>query len=571
MLRQKKFSLARKIIVFSIFLLTMGILAPLIIFYSMGYRFDLNKDIFVHSGTIVIKTNPAEVNIRLNNQDISKASLDLINQSLNINGLMPKKYDLEVTSPNHQTWKKQVDVHSGIATEYWSVVLPPNQVDESVLLQKNVLNYSFSPDKKKLAYFVQSADSISLFIREGGNDYFIFKEDTNQRFSPAEGELKWSPDNGKLIFSFKKDNQEKILSVVADGVYDKIIPLGEIWAENLILNSEEQNKADIGQSKNKPSNSDYSNANDLLLTTNYSWQDKDKIYFLINNNLYVQSFDTLLSWWKTKEQISSTTSDNQNNQNGNLKLKNSNQNSQKSSLQNFLLPDNAKPKEIKSAVLGFTFCDDLICLVDQGSKAFKIINDEGTESDSASIPSEYPLSEKYQLFAYGKEYVTILDKEGNFFLWDKVQNKKNGSNDLKFLAPKVKGAYFSDDGKKLLFNTDKEVCVYFVKEWEVQPKHLLGDIETVYRQDTEIEKVQWYADYQNVFIINNENIKFVELDNRGGQNIFTFLQEKNLLNVNYDAPNKKLWFTKNSGGETQLIEVVFPVSKSLFSGLVSGG
>ena len=569
MLRQKKFSLARKIIVFSIFILTMGVLAPLIIFYSMGYRFDLKKGIFVYSGSIVVKTNPSEVNIKLNNQEIAQASLDLINQSLNINGLMPKKYDLEISSPDHQTWKKQVDVHSGIATEYWSVVLPPNQIEENILLQKNILNYSFSPDKKKLAYFLKSEGAISLFIREGGNDYFIFKEDTNQRFSPAEGELKWSPDNGKLIFSFKKDSQEKVLAVIADGVYDKVIPLGMLWAENLISTEEEQSNLDENQDQKDSRANNYNNENNILLATNYSWQDKDKIFFLIEGNLYAQSFETIANWWEAQKNLSLTSSPA--NQNTNQKSKNANQNIAAPYAQSLTLPDNVRPGKIKSGVLGFTFCDNLICTIDQESRSFEMIASDGTESLSSAIPGEYSLSEKYQLFAYGKDFVTILDKDGNFFLWEKTPAKKEGDTGLKFLMPKVKEAYFSDDGKKLLFATEKEVYVYFTKEWKVQPKHIAGDIMTIYKQDQKIEKVQWYEDYQNVFIIDKENIKFAEVDTRGGQNVFNFFQGKNLLNVNYDNPDKKLWFTKNSNEETQLIEVTFPVSKSLFSGLVSGG
>ncbi|MBM3256535.1 MAG: hypothetical protein FJZ04_03675 [Candidatus Moranbacteria bacterium] len=518
----KKISLARKIITVLIFLIALGVIAPVVVFYSLGYRFDLVKGIFVYSGSIVFKATPAEVNIKLNGTDIPQASVDLINRSLNINGLMPKKYTLEIGAPGYQTWKKETSVHSGIATEYWNIVLVPNEpVKRKAITEGSLYKYAYSPDEKKLAYFVRQDEFLSLFVKDSGGEHFVYKESLNQRFAPNGSELKWSPDSAKLIFSFRKDDQEDIYLLLAQGNFDEIYPVGESWKKEIA--SDEAPGSIPSPSKN-PSGG-------TIKISSYSWADKDNLHFLAGEKIYLQPVEGLVN---PESQLT--------------------------------------PEVISEDVLGYTLCDNLVCVVDKTKKTLEFLSDVKVSEASVALPENFKLTDGYQVYAYGKKGVAILDNEGNLFLWDKEGGKKSGQDIFKYVFSEVKEAYFSDDGKKLLFNTKNEVYVYFIQEWEVQPKHAAGELEKIYSQEAEIRKVQWFTDYQNVFVANANEIKFVELDGRGGRNVSVFILEKEgeISNASYDAPEKKLRFMQVISGENkELAEISFPAAQGIFSGMIS--
>lgn len=442
----KKLPLLRKIIITLAFVVVLVIVAPTVIFYSLGYRFDIKKGIFVYSGSIVFKSTPSEVNIKLNGENIPQASVDLINRSLNINGLMPKNYTLEIGAEGYQTWKKETPVHSGIATEYWNIVLVPNEIsNKKMVLSGNLYKYAYDPSKKKLAYFVRQDEFLSLFVEDGNGSNFIYKESLNQRFAPNGSELKWSPDGAKLIFSFKKDDREDIYLLLAEGEYNQIYSAGNVWEEAV---------------------SSLTSSGDQVRITSYLWGDSGTLYFLAGERIYLQPVDSLIS-----------------------------------------PQDRVELTVISENVLGYTLCDNLVCVVDKSKKSLEMLSDVGTSEASVGLPESFKLTEGYQVFAYGKKDLAILDNEGNLFLWDEKESKKDNRNNFKYVFSEVEEVYFSNDGKKLLFNTANEVYVYFVEDWEVQPKHFAGDLEKIYSQEARIQKVQWFADYQNVFVVGSHEIK----------------------------------------------------------------
>jgi hypothetical protein len=188
-----------------------------------------------------------------------------------------------------------------------------------------------------------------------------------------------------------------------------------------------------------------------------------------------------------------------------------------------------------------------------------VINQKGEEQARIPLPEKYEVTKKYQIFAYSEELVAVLDENGNLFLWDQVQNEADGGEGMKFIFAGVKEAYFSDDGKKLLFATKSEAYVYFTREWEVQPKHLIGDLNLIWSQPEDFVNVQWYLDYQNILVVNKDRVVLVELDERGGRNT-----------TGYDTVERKFWFTEKGNGEMQkLQEVAFPVTTGLLLGIMN--
>jgi len=540
----EKHSLIRKIIVSSLFFVVLVIVAPVIVFYSMGYRFNKESNEVIRSGSIVMKTTPSSPDVVLDGGKVNQASIDLINRSLNINGLAPKDYQLEISTPGYYPWKKSVEVRSGIATEFWNVLLIPENITPKTVSEDSIEKYAFSADKRKIAYFLKKDNAITLIVHDDsqGEDFPVYREAVNQRYTPEPGELKWSPDGQWLLFSLKKNDTEEIQLTYAGDKFAEAIPLGAVWQNTLASN--------LNQAGDKKSPSPAINS--------YYWDDSGSLYFVAGGVLYSQLANDLLNWW------------NQNNQNGN---NNASEGAKKppKNPSNLFLPAEAQPSKIKENIYGLTECGSYFCSVNVPARNLEVSDKDGNLQQSISFPDNYQLTDKYQVFAYADNRVAILDANGNLFLWDEDQNKQEGKTGIKFIFPGVSEVYFSNDGKKVLFSTKNEAYVYFVRDWDVQPKHTAGDLEVIYRDPGELKKVQWYLDYQNILVENEQGIKFIELDGRGGRNSADFLKGSNLSDMSYDTNAKKLWYLEDEGnGMKKLQEISFPPSTSLFSGIING-
>lgn len=153
----------RRILFWFLFLLFL-IFTPVAILYSQGYRFDNYKMIFIHSGSVTIKSVPANPNIFIDGKLRSSNNLDIINNSITIGGLRPGNYDISISSDGYSGWGKNTEVHSGLSTEFWNVVLVPNDLGVKQLNSSNVKRFFPSPFGKKVAYTQNSQNGFSLFI-----------------------------------------------------------------------------------------------------------------------------------------------------------------------------------------------------------------------------------------------------------------------------------------------------------------------------------------------------------------------------------------------------------------------
>jgi len=536
-MRRRKKNLKRRILIGSIFVVILGIVAPIMILLTLGYRFDRDKGVFVHSGSIVLKTTPNTVDININGKPAPENSVDFINRAYNLGGLRPALYDVEVSTEGYFPWKKKAEVHSGIATEFWNVVLVPEKINKVVLEEEKVLGYAFSPDKKELALFIDSQDKISLFIIEENNRTLVYQEPYNQQFSPLIGELKWSPNGDYLIFSFSKNNKETVFLTDKNSKFTNAVPLSFFW----------KYYSELEEAESEIIVNDYTDK--IGIKSFYSWKKKDTIYYTLNEKLYSHKIENLVSDWRRHSEAVKN--------NSLIKI-------------NFNTQDNY-PIGLTENVISFTFCGNLICEVDSDNQKVNFLEENGDKKGEVNLSKEYKITDEYEILAYGDDRLALIDRGKNLFVWDREEGELIGANRFKYIFSGVKEAYFSDDGKKLLFSTPNEVYTYFLREWEVQPKHKKGDLELIYRQDEEIKTVQWYRDYQHAFIVLEDEIKLIELDGRWGRNVFTFLKSSYIDSVVYDTREGKLWYIQgeNKGdnlgvciGE-RLKEISFPISQTL--------
>lgn len=171
----------------------------------------------------------------------------------------------------------------------------------------------------------------------------------------------------------------------------------------------------------------------------------------------------------------------------------------------------------------------------------------------------------YQLIVYDEKRIVIHnDENGNLYIFNEGEKETY----FKELTKEAVGSQFSDDGKKLLFWSDREIFTYFVRKWEVQPVRAENELQSITRFAGEIKNVQWTRDYEHALFTIDKKIKMIEIDprdKRNMSNILSLTDDSSILVSNF--ADGKLYFTeKDAEGQTNLHSIFFP-EKATFLGI----
>lgn len=194
-------------ITFAILLTSFAIITASVIFFTLGYRFNFERGIFVYTGSITIKVIPDTVDIRIDGKLIPQGRQNILNQSIHLSGIDPGEHLLKIEASGYQSWEKKVSVGSGVSTEFWNIILPKDSFQPSTLLSGSFLRMFPSPSEKFLALFGESGDetTLAVFEKSTGLSKQIFST-KEFRFDQSSTEnLEWSSDEKTVLFSLKND------------------------------------------------------------------------------------------------------------------------------------------------------------------------------------------------------------------------------------------------------------------------------------------------------------------------------------------------------------------------------
>jgi hypothetical protein len=203
-----------------------------IIGYAFGYRFNIQRGIFVYAGSITLKTTPQTTDVYINNTLYSSKSLNRINGSYQIDSIAPGDYNLEVRSPGYATWSKKITVHSGISTEFWNVVLTKKNYIQTFYDTSGVRRFFVSPRKNITAVAQQNGNTFSVMVVTAADETSqeVFST-TDFSFTDDDKEnIEWTPQSHRVIIpAIKNDTREKNFFIV-DVATKEMLDLEDIAA-----------------------------------------------------------------------------------------------------------------------------------------------------------------------------------------------------------------------------------------------------------------------------------------------------------------------------------------------------
>jgi len=193
--------------------------APSVVFYSQGYRIDLNPPAggkkLTQTGGLFLKIEPKQTEIYIDEKLIKKT--DFFFGSTLIENLLPKKYKVAVKKEKYQNWEKTLEIKEKGVTEAKNILLIPENPNFQILI-KGVKDYFFSPDERKMILKKEKDNDwyLTLFDLEKNVEIFLIE---GKNFSQKKVEflsLQWSFDSKRILLENAIGEEQKYFILELD-------------------------------------------------------------------------------------------------------------------------------------------------------------------------------------------------------------------------------------------------------------------------------------------------------------------------------------------------------------------
>lgn len=437
-------------VIFIVFVCSFFATAGSVTLYTLGYRYSMERGVFIYTGSVTIQANPETVAISVDNAP-AKADINQLNGSYHIAGLEPGEHTVEISAEGFNPWAKKFIVNSGISTEFWNIMLTRKEYPEASYATLPVYKVFPSPKSTLLAY-VSTPDSkgfsVNTLDTETDTTTPVFSTQDSSFDRNAKENIEWSIDADYISIPTESDGKKNYF----------------------IVNSDTKDSVGLH---------DASGLDDLRMVR---WDSSRNTFLLAlsGNTLY---------------EI-----------------------------------DIANPSDKKALAQNVQSYDisgnDLYIL--ETSPSDIVYKTSITNLDAhiqiTTLPAEDAQDDRFSVIAYDENRIMLI----NYFTGKLIVYNKNDTDIRTFrLDSNAKGAQFSDDGKKLLYWTDREMFVYFTRNWETQPLRDAGSSLTIGRLSQAIDNVHWAKDYEHVTFSVGNDIKLMELDNRGEKSIMDIISLPN--------------------------------------------
>ena len=205
-----KFTRPLRVFMLILFVITFFVIAPLIIMYTAGYRYDWQNGLLKETGAISVDIEPKDAIVYLNGIKLQDK------MPIRLNNIAPAKYSLRITAPGYFDWLKEIEVKNK-QTNYIKEITLIKKNKPQILLSEKVKKMALSYDGRFIIYQKQkrrvSADVTRHDSVESNNSQEIWL---------------WENDSQKSTFLFPLNNAEQITiawakknnyAIIADSFY----------------------------------------------------------------------------------------------------------------------------------------------------------------------------------------------------------------------------------------------------------------------------------------------------------------------------------------------------------------
>jgi len=224
---------SRRIIMFS-FILAFFILAPILIFYASGYRYDLKRHKIIKTGTLMLEAkNLTKADLYLNDKLYEKP----FDEKIFVYNLLPGEYTAKLSKEGYHSWQKKITISSSLTTFEKDIILFQNNVPLQ-LIDGQITDFSLSPDNQKIVYTSLNEPFLELYFFDLtlNEKKLLYRIPANAKifinWAPSSKKILLNVDSNFLIFDLQNFAQTVEIKDILN--FNPTITKWDIQSDNLL-------------------------------------------------------------------------------------------------------------------------------------------------------------------------------------------------------------------------------------------------------------------------------------------------------------------------------------------------
>lgn len=172
--------------------------APLVMLYTMGFRYNRNKNKIEKTGILRVESRPSNADLSLDGRDTARKT------PTSFFRLLPEDYRIRIWKEGFLPWEKTLSVRSEDTT-FAEVITLFQDVLPRLMIEGEIDEIRFSPDRSRIAMLVDGSDWTELRIFTFADDSVsLLARHVAGRYDDIG--LSWSPDSAYLLFTGSDDD-----------------------------------------------------------------------------------------------------------------------------------------------------------------------------------------------------------------------------------------------------------------------------------------------------------------------------------------------------------------------------
>ncbi|MDO8583613.1 MAG: PEGA domain-containing protein [bacterium] len=165
-------------------------LAPVLILYTAGYRYNPKKNALERNGTLIVDTSPAGASIVIDGQDTKTVS------PITFQNVAPGLHQVVLSKSGYHTWNQRIDVRAE-QVSFANHIFLWRQSEPALTLAGPFIRATADPLNQKLAIISQTPTALTLGYWSPSSGLVAQRPLVNA--TNADLQLRWRADGGALL------------------------------------------------------------------------------------------------------------------------------------------------------------------------------------------------------------------------------------------------------------------------------------------------------------------------------------------------------------------------------------
>ncbi|HDQ22344.1 MAG TPA: hypothetical protein ENN28_00020, partial [Candidatus Uhrbacteria bacterium] len=189
-------------------------MAPILIFYASGYRYDIKLGKILKTGTLMLEAKGIKNASLYINDKLYEKPFD---EKIFVYNLLPGDYNIRLEKENYYSWQKKISIQSSLTTFVRDIIFFKKNIPLQIV-DEPTANFYLSPDEQKIAYIKKTELFSELYLLDIRTKEKIFLYRAS--FPESDINLSWAASSKKILaqinnhyFVFNVQQPEQILEI----------------------------------------------------------------------------------------------------------------------------------------------------------------------------------------------------------------------------------------------------------------------------------------------------------------------------------------------------------------------